>query len=340
MLFRSATLAACGPQGGNAAGAGGQMPPAEVGVVVAQPQHVALSVELPGRLEAVRTAQVRARVSGVIQKRLFTEGANVKAGQHLFRIDPAPYQAALDSAKASQFRAEAALANAQATLERNRPLAEAKAISQQEWVSTQTAHKQAQADLAAARAAVTQAQLNVDYAQVASPISGRIGRASVSEGQLVSQSEATLLATVQQIDSLYVNFTQSANEAMRLKRQLDAGQLKGAESQSVQVLLDDGSVYPLPGRLLFSDLTVDPTSGQVTLRAELPNPKGQLLPGLYVKVRLSQASTDSAFLLPQQAVTRGAAGDTVMVVGGDGQVAAKTVQIGGSRDGQIGRAHV
>ncbi|MBQ0944258.1 efflux RND transporter periplasmic adaptor subunit [Ideonella sp. 4Y16] len=328
-----ATLAACGGSGGGAPG-GGQMPPSPVGVVTATRQPLALSTELPGRLEAVRTAQVRARVTGVVQKRLFAEGGQVKAGQSLFQIDAAPYQAALDSARATEAKAEAALANAQATLERNRPLAEAKAISQQDWVSTQTAHKQAQADLAAARAARQQAALNVEYAQVRSPISGRIGRATVSEGQLVSQTEATLMATVQQVDTLYVNVTQSATEAMRLKRAFDSGALKASGSSAVKVLLDDGSEYPLAGKLLFSDLTVDPTSGQVSLRAELPNPKGQLLPGLYVRVRIEQAATDHAFLVPQQAVQRSASGDTVMLVGADGQVAVRPVQLGGSRGAQ------
>ncbi|MBN8487912.1 MAG: efflux RND transporter periplasmic adaptor subunit [Burkholderiales bacterium] len=328
-----AALAACGGSGGTPPG-GGQMPPAQVGVVTATQQALGLSTELPGRLEAVRTAQVRARVTGVVQKRLFTEGGAVKAGQSLFQIDAAPYQAALDSARATEAKAEAALANAQATLERNRPLVEAKAISQQEWIATQTTHKQAQADLAAARAARQQAALNVEYAQVRAPISGRIGRATVSEGQLVSQAEATLMATVQQVDTLYVNFTQPAAEALRLKRAFDSGALRASGSSAVKVLLEDGSEYPLAGKLLFSDLTVDPTSGQVSLRAELPNPKGQLLPGLYVKVRIEQASTDHAFLLPQQAVQRSAAGDTVMVVGADGQVGVRPVQLGGSRGAQ------
>ncbi|MBQ0957344.1 efflux RND transporter periplasmic adaptor subunit [Ideonella sp. 4Y11] len=328
-----AALVACGGSGGGAPG-GGQMPPSPVGVVTATRQPLALSTELPGRLEALRSAQVRARVTGVVQKRLFAEGGQVKAGQSLFQIDAAPYQAALDSARATEAKAEAALANAQATLERNRPLVEAKAISQQEWISTQTAHKQAQADLAAARAARQTAALNVEYAQVRSPITGRIGRATVSEGQLVSQTEATLMATVQQVDTLYVNFTQSAAEALRLKRAFDSGALKASGSNAVRVVLDDGSEYPLAGKLLFTDLTVDATSGQVSLRAEVPNPKGQLLPGLYVKVRIEQAATDHAILLPQQAVQRSAAGDTVMLVGADGQVAVRPVKLGGSRGAQ------
>lgn len=327
-------LVACGGGSGAAGGGGGQMPPPQVGVVTVQATGVSLPTELPGRLEAKRVAQVRARVTGVVNKRLFQEGATVKAGQSLFQIDAAPYQATLDSAKAQRAKAEAALAQAQAQLERNRPLAEAKAISQQEWVATQATHKQAQADLAAASAAVQQAQLNVGYAGVASPISGRIGRANVTEGALVSQAEGTLLATVQQVDALYVNFTQSASEVLRLKRAVEAGKLRNSGSSQVRIVLDDGTEYAHAGKLLFSDLSVDATSGQVTLRAEVPNPNGDLLPGLYVKVRLNQVATDNAMLVPQQAVTRGASGDTVMVVGADGQVSARPVQLGGARGTQ------
>jgi membrane fusion protein (multidrug efflux system) len=326
-------VAACGEAGPGAGGAG-QMPPPQVGVVTVQTSGVTLTAELPGRLESVRTAQIRARVTGVIKRRLFTEGSLVKAGQSLFEIDDSAYRATLDSAVAGQSRAEAALSQANATLERNRPLVEARAISQQEWVATQVAQQQAAADVAAAKAAVAQARLNVEYATVLSPISGRIGRATVSEGALVSATEATLLATVQQVDKLYVNFTQSAAEALRLKRAVEAGKYQASGSSVVRVLLDDGSEYPESGKLLFSDLTVDPTSGQVSLRAELPNPKGDLLPGLFVKVRVDQVRSDSAILLPQQAVTRGVAGDTVLVVGADQQVSPRPVQLGGARGSQ------
>lgn len=331
----AAALMACGQGGANAQGGpGGGMPPAQVGVVTVQPAGVTIAAELPGRLEAWRTAQVRARVTGVVRKRLFEEGSVVKAGQSLFQVDDAPYRAALDSALATQAKADAGLAQASATLERNRPLAEARAISQQDWVATQAAHKQALADVAAAKAAIAQARLNVDYAAVQAPIAGRIGRALVTEGALVSQAEATLLATIQQTDKLYVNITQSATEALRLKRSFEAGKLHTAEGARAKVLLDDGSEYPLPAKLLFSDLSVDPTSGQVTLRAEVPNPRGDLLPGLYVRVRVDQGRTDGATLLPQQAVTRGAGGDTVLVVGPDHQVAQRPVQLGGTQGNQ------
>jgi membrane fusion protein (multidrug efflux system) len=337
MSVTLATLVAAGCSGGSATpnGAARQAPPPPaVGVITVRAGPVGLAAELPGRLESSRVAQVRARVTGIVQKRRFEEGANVKAGQSLFDIDDQPYRATLASAEASVAKAEVALDQARTTLERNRPLAQARAISDQEWVAIEGAHKQAVADLAAARAAVQQARLNVGYAQVRAPISGRIGRALVTEGALVSQAEATQLATVQQVDPLYVNFTQSATEALRLRRAIESGELQSAGAGRVRVLLDDGSEYPLPGKLLFTDVTVDPTSGQVMLRAEVPNPKGVLLPGLYVKVRIEQARTDHAILVPQQAVTRGAAQDTVLVVGADNQVSQRGVRLGGAQGNQ------
>jgi membrane fusion protein (multidrug efflux system) len=327
-------LVACGNAGGQGGPGGGQMPPTQVGVITVQPAGVTIATELPGRLEAWRTAQVRARVTGVVKKRLFEEGSVVKQGQSLFHIDDSAYRAALDSALATQAKAEAGLAQASASLERNRPLAEARAISQQDWVATQAAHKQALADTAAAKAAVTQARLNVDYTAVQAPIAGRIGRALVTEGALVSQAEATLLATIHQTDKLYVNITQSATETLRLKRAFESGKLQSAQGAQARLVMDDGSEYALPAKLLFADLTVDPTSGQVTLRAEVPNPKGELLPGLYVKVKVDQAKSHGAMLLPQQAVTRGAGGDTVMVVGADHQVSPRPVQLGGTQGTQ------
>lgn len=345
VLALSAALVACGggssgaASGAGAAGAGaggpgaGKMPPPPaVGVITVQPQSVAIRAELPGRLEAWRTAQVRARVAGIVQQRLFTEGAEVKAGQSLYQLDAAPYRNTLDSAVANVAKAEANLAQAQATLTRNEPLVAAKAISQTEWVAAQTAVKQAQADLATAKAAVQSARLNVEYAAVQAPISGRIGRALVTEGALVGQGEATQMALIQQVDRLYVNFTQPASEALRLRRAFESGQFKraGGAGAEVRLVLDDGTEYAHPGKLLFSDLTVDATSGQVTLRAEVPNPEGTLLPGLYVKVRVAQAETDSGVLVPQQAVTRGSAGDSVMVVGEGNMPAPRPVKIGGA----------
>lgn len=329
-------LVGCGQSTPAAGPPGGGMPPAEVGVVTVTPGDLGLVSELPGRLEASRVAQVRARAAGILQKRLFREGSDVKAGQPLFQIDAAPYQATFDSAQATQAKAEANLLQASALAERYKPLADAKAISQQEYVAAQAAHKQAQADVAVAKAAVQTARINLDYAHVSSPINGRIGRALVTEGALVGQGEATQLAVVQQIDPIYVNFTQSANDAMKLRRALEAGQLKraGAEAASVRLLLEDGTEYARPGKLLFADLTVDSTTGQVTLRAEVPNPGGNLLPGLYVRVKLEQAKASNAITLPQQAVTRSAQGDSVMVVAPDGKVAPRPVKVGAQQNGQ------
>lgn len=326
----AAVLTACSKDEKAGAAPAGGMPPANVGVVTVGTQPVALQSELPGRVEALRTAQVRARVNGVVLKRLFTEGSEVKAGQALFLIDPAPYQAALDSANATLAKAQANLAQASAQAERNKPLADAKAISQQEYISSVATAKSAEADVAAAKASVVQAKLSLDYAHVYAPISGRIGRALVTEGALVGSADATQLALIQQVSSVYVNFTQSANEVQTMRRALAAGQLRsaGANAAQVEIVLDDGSVYGRPGKLLFTDLTVDPTSGQVTLRAEVPNNDGLLLPGQYVRVRVAQAELPAAIMLPQQAVTRGTAGDTVLVVGADNKPVPRKIKVG------------
>lgn len=313
------------------------MPPPEVGVVTVTPGSVGLQAELPGRLEASRVAQVRARAAGIVLERLFREGSDVKAGQVLFHIDPAPYRAALANAQASQARAQANVSAAAALAERYKPLVEANAISKQEYANAVAAQKQAEAELAAGKAAVELAQINLNQASVTAPISGRIGRALVTEGALVGQGEPTPLAVVQQIDPLYVNFTQSASQMLALRRDLEQGRVQRAgksEGALVRVLLEDGSEYPMPGKLLFSDLSVDPATGQVTLRAEVPNPKGLLLPGLYVRVRLEQARVSSGILLPQQAVTRAPQGDTVMVVAEDGKVAPRPVKVGEAQNGQ------
>ena len=338
VLLCSMLLAACS-QGSDAKGpgAGGAPPPAEVGVVTVTPGDVGLVTELPGRLEASRIAQVRARAAGILQKRLFREGSDVKAGQPLFTIDSAPYVAVAASAKAGQARAEANAAQATALAERYKPLVVANAVSKQEYANAVAAQKQAEADVAVAKANVQTAGINLGYAAVTSPISGRIGRALVTEGALVGQGEATQLAVVQQINPMYVNFTQSAGEVMKLRNAMASGQFKqasGQEAASVRVVLEDGTEYPKSGRLLFSDLTVDSTTGQITLRAEVPNPTGELLPGLYVRVRLEQAQASNAITLPQQAVTRTAQGDTVMIVGEDGKVSPRPIKIGSAKGNQ------
>jgi len=336
-LLALLALTACGGGDGAKPGApaGGGMPPAQVGVVTVQPGSVALADELPGRLEAWRVAQVRARVPGIVAKRQFTEGAQVKEGQALFQLDAAVYQAAVASAEAAVARSDANLAQAQAQLQRYAPLAEAKAISAQEWLQTQTTHKQALADVATAKAALQTARINLDYAAIKAPIAGRIGRALVTEGALVGQGDVTQMAVIQQTHPLYVNFSQSAADVLRLRKAFDSGQLKraGSGAAEIRVVLDDGSTYPLAGKLLFADPTVDAATGQVSLRAELPNPSGWLLPGLFVKVRLVQATSENAVRLPQQAVTRGPGGDTVLVVGEGNKPAPRKVTVGSSQGG-------
>jgi membrane fusion protein (multidrug efflux system) len=261
----------------------------------------------------------------------------VKAGQLLFRIDPAPLVAAAQNAQATLARAEANAVQAKALADRYKPLVEANAVSKQEYATAVASQKTAEADVAAGRAAVQTAKINLGYADVTSPIAGRIGRALVTEGALVGQGDATELAVVQQINPMYVNFTQSASDVLKLRRALAAGQYKrasGEEAASVNVVLEDGTDYALPGKLLFSDLTVDSTTGQVTLRAEVPNPKGELLPGLYVRVRLEQAQATNAITIPQQAVTRTQQGDTVSVVSADGKISQRTVKISAAKDNQ------
>lgn len=320
---------------GNAAAQGGAMPPPAVGVVTVAATSVPLYTELPGRVEAARSAQVRARVTGIVQKRLFTEGSDVKANQPLFQIDPAPYQATLASAQAQLARANAALGQSRALAARYKPLREANAISQQEYDNAVAGQASAEADVAAARAAIQTAQLNLGYATVRAPISGRIGRALVTEGALVSAVEATQLATVQQVDPAFVNVTQPVNELRRLREQLSSGRATATGDRvPVEVLLDDGRPLGRSGHLLFSDLQVDATSGQVLLRAEVPNRDQQLLPGMYVRVRLAQASLQQALLVPQQAVTRGTQGDTLFVVGADAKPQQRTVKVGSAQHGQ------
>lgn len=338
-LGAAALILGCGAKEGGAPAPGGgppQRPPAEVGVVTVQPQTVALQSELPGRVSAVRVAQVRARVNGVVLKRLFREGSDVKAGQGLFQIDAASYQAAVDSAQAALARAQANLAQSSAIAERYKPLVSVNAISQLEYSNAVSAQRLADADVAAAKAALQSSRINLDYATVRAPISGRIGQALVTEGALVSAVEATQMALIQQTGSVYVNFTQSSGEVLRLRKAMAGKAQRDADRNgtAVRIVLEDGSVLPRPGRLLFSDLNVDATSGQVTLRAEVPNPDGMLLPGQYVRVRLAQAELPSAMLLPQQAVTRSNLGDTVLVVGADGIPAKRQVKLGANQNNQ------
>ncbi len=318
-------LAGCGPGGGP--GPGAAMPPPEVSVLTVAAEPIALTTELPGRVEASRVAQVRARVAGIVLQRAFREGGDVKAGELLFRIDPAPFQAAVNSAQAALAKAEANLAQAQLKIRRYRPLVESNAISKQDFDDALTVQQQTSADVAAAKAAVDTARLNLGYASVTSPISGRIGRALVTEGALVGQGEATPLALVQQIDPIFVDLTQSSSDLLRLKQALASGQLMSAGRGQAKVTLvtEDGRPYPESGKLLFSELTVDESSGAILLRAEFPNPKRALLPGMYVRARMAQAIDEHAITVPQQAVMRGTDGASVWLVKADGKVSAQPV---------------
>ncbi len=318
-------LSGCGPQAGTVAAS----PVPDVGVVDIQAQAVTLTTELAGRTSAFQVSEVRPQVGGIIQKRLFVEGADVKAGQALYQIDPAIYQATYDSARASLAKAEASLIATRNKAARYEELVAIKAVSLQDNDDSQAALKQAQADVAAAKAAVETARINLDYTRVSSPISGRIGRSSVTPGALVSAGQSSALATVQQLDTIYVDVTQSSAELLRLRRELAGGQLKaaGTGQASVKLILEDGSVYPQTGKLQFSDVTVDQSTGSVTLRAVFPNPGGDLLPGMYVRAVLEEGREDRAILAPQQGVTRDTKGNpTALVVGADNKVELRVLK--------------
>ncbi len=323
-----ALLCACNKKP-DAAGAGGAPPPMPVGVMAVAPEQVAIVTELPGRLEATRVAEVRARVAGIIQKRVFAEGSDVRAGQLLYQIDPAPFQAAANSAEAVVARAEANLGLANTKLNRYRVLVESNAISKQEFDDLQSAQKLASADVVSARAALDVAKLNLSYASVSAPISGRIGRALVTEGALVGQGDATQLALIQQLDPMYVTLSQSSVELRRLQQTLSQSN-NGKVKAKLQLILEDGKIYVHPGHLLFSDVTVDPSSGSVTIRAEFPNPKNILLPGTYVRVRLEQGVRSGTITVPQQAVMRTPDGSLVMTVNAEGKVTPRPVKTDGS----------
>jgi len=320
--------------GRNPAGPGGynmNMPPPEVGVVTIAPESVALTTELPGRIAPVRVAQVRARVDGVVLHREFREGADVKTGEELYQIDPAPFQAAYDSANANLAKAEANLKQAQQLADRYQPLVAINAVSKQDYDNAVSVAAAANADVLAAKAAVETATINLGYTKVTSPIDGRIGSALVTEGALVSQTAATEMAVVQELDPIYCDFTESSTELLRLRRELDSGALKSAApgEAKVTLLLDDGTTYAQPGKLLFSDVTVDPSSGMVTLRAEFPNPDHLLLPGLFARGVLEQAVNSRAITVPQRGVSVGANGiASVMVVGATNNVEARVIKIG------------
>ena len=308
-----------------------QAPAPHVRVETLQLQPLAITSELNGRILAPRTAQVRARVAGVVLKRVYREGSDVKQGDVLFQIDPAPFKADLDSAQAALARADATRYQARLQEQRYRELVNDKAVSGQEYDNAKASLLQANAAVAEAKAAVQRARLNLGYATVTAPIAGRIGRAQVTEGALVGQNEATPLATIEQLDPIHVDVTQSTREITALRKALRAGQLQrvDADQASVTLIEDDGSAYPLPGKLLFSDIQVDPSTNQITLRSEFPNPNLDLLPGSYVRVRLAQAVQPQGLSVPQRAILRDSAGvPKVLVVDAQSQVSERQVALG------------
>nr|WP_028105003.1 efflux RND transporter periplasmic adaptor subunit [Pseudoduganella violaceinigra] len=327
----AAMVAACGgKQAGPAPG--GAAPAPEVAVFTVAPQALALSTELPGRTAAYQVAEVRPQVGGLIQKRLFTEGADVKAGVQLYQIDAATYQATFNSAKANLAKAKANLAAAEPKVARYKELVAIEGVSRQDYDDAVAAHEQAKAEVEAAQAAMESARINVDYTKVAAPISGRIGRSSVTPGALVTAGQANALTTVQQLDPIYVDVTQSSEELLRLKRELDNGSIKKTDGQAnVTLLLADGSKYALPGKLQFSDVSVDPGTGNVTLRALFPNPKHDLLPGMFVRAVLETGVSEQAIAVPQMGVTRNPKGEaTALVLNKEGKVEQRLLQTGGT----------
>lgn len=320
-LTLTTLLAACGGDNQPAAPGAGMPPPPEVDVIVVSTGSATLTQDLPGRLQAYRTAQVRARIEGIVEKRLFQEGSDVKAGTLLFQIDARTYRAAAEAARAD-------LTIARQTVERYKPLLEIKAVSQQEFDWAVAQAKQAEA-------ALIRAEEDLENASVPAAISGRIGRALVTEGALVSKSDATLLATIEQLDPIYVNFTQPGADVLHLKRAVQSGKLRRAESARVEMLLEDGSAYLQPGKILFTDMAVDPATGAVSLRAEFPNPQRDLLPGMFVRLRFPQALTDSAIRIPQRAIQANPQGQFVMVVTTDGIATPQPVKTGGMADGDF-----
>lgn len=303
--------------------------PAEVGIVTIQPQKLAVTTELPGRTSAYQIAEVRPQVGGILQQRLFREGADVKAGAPLYQIDPATFQAAYNSARGSLASAEASALQARLKAGRYQELVAIKAVSQQEYDDAVATQQQSAAQVAVARAAVDNARINLGFTRVTSPISGRIGKSSVTPGALLTANQVVTLTTVQQLDPIYVDVTQSSTELLRLRRAVEAGQVRreGGRIQ-VSLRLEDGSRYGQTGTLEFSDVTVDPETSTVTLRAVFPNPRQELLPGMYVRAELAEGVDEQAILAPQQGVSRNSKGEaTALVVGAGNKVEPRILQV-------------
>ena len=307
--------------------------PVEVDVHIVTTEPIDLSVELTGRTAAYRIAEVRPQVSGIVQKRLFTEGSEVKAGELLYQIDPATYQASLDSAKAALTRAEAVEHSTRLKAERYRTLVQTKAVSEQDQIEMEASWKQAVADVAAARAALDSARILLDYTEITAPITGRIGKSMVSEGALVTALQAGVLAVIQQLDPLYVDVSQSSTEALRLRREIAAGKLESGDNlrSEVTVLLDDGSTYDQTGVLEFSDVTVNQSTGTVTLRAIVANPHQELLPGMFVRARIAKGSLPDAILIPAAAINRNNKGEAIVMLADEQSVVVtRMIEVGQS----------
>jgi len=317
-------VAACGeaPQGPSMGAAGTP----QVGIMTVQARRVVLTTELPGRVSPVQISEVRPQITGLVQARKFQEGSEVKAGQLLYQIDPATYRASHDNAQAALAKAEASLVSVKLKSQRYQELVKIKAVSQQDADDASASLLQAEADVTAAKAALQTARINLDYTRILAPISGRIGRSSVTPGALVTANQSTVMATVQQLDPIYVDVTQSSSALLALRRSLAAGDLKSGTT-AVKLLLEDGSTYALPGKLQFSDVTVDQATGAVTLRAEFPNPRAELLPGMYARAVVEEAVQDQAILVPQPAVSRDTTGKPVaFVVNADGKLEQRALQ--------------
>ncbi|ACT12119.1 efflux RND transporter periplasmic adaptor subunit [Pectobacterium aroidearum] len=327
VLMLSGGLMLAGCDGGNNQQGGAQQQMPEVGIVTLKTEALNVMTELPGRTSAYRIAEVRPQVGGIILKRNFVEGSDVKAGASLYQIDPATYQASYNSAKGSLAQAQAQAEIARLTVNRYKPLLGTNYVSKQDYDQAVATSRQADAAVQAAKAAVDTAQINLAYTKVSSPIEGRVGKSTVTEGALVATGQATALTTVQQLDPIYVDVTQSSNDFLQLKRELENGTLKqSAGKANVRLLLENGTEYTEAGTLEFSDVTVDETTGSITLRAIFPNPQHNLLPGMFVRARLDSGVNPTALLVPQQGVTRDPRGQaTAMVVGEGDKVEPRTL---------------
>lgn len=305
-------------------------PAPQVAVVTVQPQSILLTTELPGRTSAYRIAEIRPQVNGLIQKRLFTEGADVKTGDVLYQIDPAPFQSALNNAKAALGRSAANLPAVRARVERYQELLDDNAVSQQEYDDAAATLNQADADIQYWKASVETARINLAYTRITAPISGRVGRSNVTEGAIVTAYQPLALATIQQMDPIYVDVPQSTAELLRLKRRLAGGLIsqEGSNQKKVKLILEDGATYPLEGTLQFRDVTVDPSTGSVILRAVFPNPEGFLLPNMFVRAVMKEGVDEHALMIPQQAVSRDPKGNPVaLIVDADAKVQQRMLAI-------------